>query len=86
MIDDDIGVMRPKIDDINMFHKCSTNKERNFVVTTMFSKYVDEKYQLAKQCDHTIILKSWIGCKQGLRSESFHDYVINHYRDNNISI
>ena len=36
MIDDSIGVMPPKDDDIDVFYTCSTNKEWNIIAATIF--------------------------------------------------
>ena len=83
MVDDSIGVMLPKEDDIDMLYECSTNKERNVIATTIFSRCVDETHPLVKQgdgyysgCDGftrpTIIPKILIESKEGVMSESFH--------------
>ena len=92
MIDDGICVMPPKDDDIDVFYACATNKERNVIATTIFSTNIDETNPTLKPCDndqnacdgiprHTLILESLIESKEGVRSETFHNYVINNYGD-----
>ena len=86
------GVMPPNNDDIDVSYACALNKERNVIATTIFSKHVNETHPVVKPgdndqsaCDgiprHTIIIESLIQTKAGVRSEIFHNYVIDNYGD-----
>ena len=92
IIDDSIGVMPSKDDDIDMYYACSINKEQNVIAAAIFSKHIDEIHLLVNQCDrdysayngiprHTIILDSLIENKEGVRSDVFSNYVIDNYGD-----
>ena len=82
MIDDSIGVVPPKEDDIDMFYLCSTNK-KGILLQRQFLRYFDKIHLFVKQgdrdcsaCDgipmHSIILESLIESKEEVTSEAFH--------------
>lgn len=82
MIKEGIGVMPLNDDDIDMCYACAINKERNVIVTQIFTRFVDETHPIVKPdnndqsaCDdisrRTDILEYLISIKEGTRSEAF---------------
>jgi len=96
LIDTSTGVMTPNNDDTYVSYACAFNKERNVIATTIFSKHVNATHPVVKPgdndqsaCDgilrHTIIIESLIESKEGVRSEIFHNYVIDNYGDADVT-
>ena len=89
--------MPPNNDDVDVTYACAYNKERNAIATTIFSRHVDKSHPIVKPgdddqsaCDgiprHTIIIESLIETKVGVRSEAFHNYIIDNYGDADVKV